>query len=91
MLPISISIRQLKTHLRTYINRVRSGETIIITEGDRPIAQIIPFGISHDARVHPKEHAGLLAWSGRKLSPHTPVARARERKSVADLLLQDRE
>lgn len=89
--PISVGIRELKTHLGMYLERVQAGATVIITDRGRPVGRIIPIGTPLDARIQELAHAGLLAWSGRKLSPHTPVARARERKSVADLLLEDRE
>jgi hypothetical protein len=35
-------------------------------------------------------HAGVIAWSGRKLGSTSPVARVGGKQSVADLLVQDR-
>jgi len=35
--------------------------------------------------------AGLVAWNGEKLPPLAPVAKAKGKKTVAELLLEDRE
>jgi hypothetical protein len=35
--------------------------------------------------------AGLITWSGQKLSRIAPVARTHGQQTVADLLLEDRE
>jgi len=42
--------------------------------------------------IHPRDLATtLVAWSGRKLTPVAPVARMRGQRTVAELLLEDRE
>jgi hypothetical protein len=35
--------------------------------------------------------SGLLAWNPRKLGPLAPVARVRGKKTVSELLVEDRE
>ncbi len=44
-----------------------------------------------ETRVQELIQAGLIAWSGHKLAPMAPVARTRGKRTVADLLLEDRE
>ena len=39
---ISINIQEAKTHLSRYARRVKGGETIILCERNKPIAEIRP-------------------------------------------------
>jgi antitoxin (DNA-binding transcriptional repressor) of toxin-antitoxin stability system len=39
---ISINIQEAKTHLSRYAKRVKEGETIILCERNKPIAEIRP-------------------------------------------------
>jgi len=88
---MTIGIRELKTRLSAYMQQVKSGATVVITERGKPIARIVPLSPSVKNRVQELVQAGLMAWSGRKLAPLAPVARTRGRQTVADLLLEDRE
>ncbi len=63
----------------------------IITEREKSAACIVALTPSVERRVQELIQAGLLAWSGHKLVPMAPVARMRGQRTVADLLLEDRE
>lgn len=84
-------IRELKTHLSAYLRRVKAGETIVITDRGTPIGRIVPVSASLGERMEALAQAGLIAWSGKALGKVAPVARTRGEKTVADLLLEDRE
>lgn len=88
---ITVGIRELKTRLGQYIERVQAGGTVIITDRGKPVGRIIPIGTSLEAQVHQLAQAGLLAWSGHRLTRHTPRARTKGSRTVADLLIEDRE
>ncbi|MBI1864889.1 MAG: hypothetical protein HYR98_04040 [Nitrospirae bacterium] len=45
---------------------------------------------SLDERLQAMLQAGSLAWSGKTLKPMIPVARASGKRTVADLLIEDR-
>jgi hypothetical protein len=64
--------------------------TVIIMEREKSAARIVPTP-SVEMRVQELIQAGLLAWSGHKLVPMAPVARIRGKRTVASLLLKDRE
>lgn len=87
----TVGIRELKTRLSAYMRQVKDGATLLITERGKPIGRIVPLSPSVETRVHELAQAGLVAWSGRKLVPRAPVAQTRGRRTVADLLLEDRE
>jgi prevent-host-death family protein len=84
-------IRELKARLSAYMQQVKAGAAVVITERGKPIGRIVPLSPSVEDRVQELVQAGLMAWSGRRLIPLAPVARARGRQRVADLLLEDRE
>jgi len=91
MTQVTVGIRDLKAQLSKYIQQVKAGETVIITERGKPIGRLVPTEPSTDVRLKELEQAGMLAWSGRKLQPAAPVAQTRGDKTVAEMLLEDRE
>jgi prevent-host-death family protein len=91
MTQMTVGIRELKTRLSNYMRQVKSGTTLVITERGKPVGRIVPLSPSVETRVQELAQAGLIAWSGNKLAPMAPVARTQGRRTVADLLLEDRE
>ena len=91
MTQTTVGIRDLKARLSSYMRQVKDGATLVITERGKPIGRIVPVSHSVETRLRELIQAGLVAWSGRKLMPMDPVARTRGRRTVADLLLEDRE
>jgi len=88
---MTVGIRELKARLSHYMQQVRAGATLVITERGKPVGRIVPVRPSVEARAQELVQAGLVAWNGRKLAPIAPVAHARGRQTVAELLLEDRE
>jgi prevent-host-death family protein len=88
---ITVGIRELKTHLSSYVRRAKSGASVVITERGTPVARIVPIGRSLANRIEDLVEAGLITWSGKNLSRIAPVARTQGQQTVADLLLEDRE
>jgi len=50
-----------------------------------------PLTTSVQSRMQELILAGLVAWSGHNLAPMAPVAQTRGNRTVAELLLEDRE
>ena len=84
-------IRDLKTHLSRYLRQVEAGQTVVITRHGKPIGRIVPVTESTAAQLDTLKQAGLIAWNDEKLQPSAPVAQARGERTVAELLLEDRE
>ena len=91
MSEMSVGVRELKSRLSEYLRRVRAGETVLITDRGQPVGRIVPVGQSLDERLEAMAQGGLILWSGNRLSPVAPVARARGDHTVADLLVEDRD
>lgn len=70
---------------------VRAGTTIVITDHGEPVARIIPASISLHERVEALGKSGAIAWSERRLRPGKPAGKARGTKTVADLVVENRE
>ncbi len=93
MSELLVGIRELKSRLSHYMRHVKSGQTVTITERGKPIGQIIPIvqEQSLEERLEAMAEAGLLEWNGQKLEPTSRVARTQGDRTVAELLLEDRE
>ena len=87
----SIGVRELKNRLSEYLRRVKAGESINITEHGQPVGRLVPPAQPLEDRLQAMIQAGQLLWNGKKLEPMPPVARLRGERSVADLLVEDRE
>jgi prevent-host-death family protein len=86
-----VGIRELKAQLSSYVQRVKAGDTVVITERGKAIGRIVPMERSVEERLQELVAVGVVDWNGQKLEPVTPVARTRGQKTVSDLLLEDRE
>jgi len=88
---LTVGVRELKSRLSQYLRQVKPGNTVVITERGRQVGRIVPAGLSLEERLRAMTEAGLLLWSGQKLKPMAPVARARGDRAVADLLVENRQ
>lgn len=86
-----VSIRELKSRLSHYLRLTKAGESVVITERGTPIGHIVPASATTEERIAAMLKAGMVAWSGKKLGPLSPIAKARGKRTVADLLVEDRQ
>lgn len=91
---ISVGVRELKAQLSVYLQKVKAGETIIITEHGKPIGRLTPLPKTKEERIQAAIDAGLISWSGRKFEP-LPDSELIElepgaEKTVTDILLEMR-
>ncbi len=92
MAQVTVGLRELKARLASYVREVKAGNTLIITERGEPIGRVIPVKQSSvQARTNELVAAGLVAWSGHSLTRRTARARIRGKRTVAELLLENRE
>jgi prevent-host-death family protein len=85
-----VSIRELKSRLSHYLRLARKGESVVITDRGVPVGRIVPVGQDLGQRLNALREAGLAQWSGQRLLPRKPVAKVRGKKTVAQLLVEDR-
>lgn len=54
----TVGVRQLRQNLSKYLDRVKDGESLLVTERGREVARLIPAGRSADAYAHLAERFG---------------------------------
>jgi len=89
-----IGIRELKSRLSECVREVKTGGTIIVTEHGRAVARIIPDTTPDTTALRERlellVRTGAVLWSGRRFRPGKPVARLRGKRSLSDLVIEDR-
>lgn len=83
-----VGIRELKNGLSGYIDRVREGEEVIVTDRGRPVARLSPLGAAQD-RLAELVAAGVVrppSSPGRYL----PKRRIAAKGSVSELVAEQR-
>jgi len=83
-----IGVRDLKTHLSLYLEKVQKGHTVIITSHGKSIAQITPAKEDLMERVKALQAAGLIAWNGKKPSIRKPKLINTSDKLMSDLVVE---
>jgi len=85
------SVRELKSRLSHYLRLTKAGASVVITERGTAIGRIVPVGKGLEERMAVMLEAGQVQWSGHKLAVMQPLARVRGKRTVAELLVDDRE
>jgi prevent-host-death family protein len=83
-----VGIRDLKNGLSSYIDRVRNGEEVIVTDRGRPVARLSSLEAAYD-------HLAELIAAGIVRAPtsserHTPPKRIKSKGPVSDLVAEQR-
>jgi prevent-host-death family protein len=90
----TIGIREFKEQLSGHIREVKKGATLVITERGKPVARLLPVApanTSVDEKLQQLVKTGVISWSGRKLAPDVPAIPVRGSKTVAEMLIEDRD
>ena len=87
----TIPLRQLRARLDECLRDVKKGATIVLTEHGRPVARIVPEAELLDERLRALRNAGVILWNGRRLAKTKPVARVRGKRTVASIVVDNRE
>jgi prevent-host-death family protein len=88
----SVGARELKMRLGTYLRQVQDGETIVVTEHGRPVAELRPIplaGGEAEMRLDELAALGLLSRGSGGLAPWEPLALAGP--GLAEAIDEDRE
>ena len=83
-----VGIRELKNGLSKYIDQVRTGEEIIVTDRGRPVAKLSPLDASNDRLV--ELVASGVVRPPQSLKRHQPGVRIKSKGTVSDLVAEQR-
>jgi len=86
-----VGARELKMRLGGYLQQVRQGRTLVITDRGQPVAELKPLhGTGADARMEQLKALGAVTRSeDRPLAPFRPIRSIGP--SVSDAILEDRQ
>ena len=90
-----VGIRELKSSLSACVREVKTGGTIVVTEHGRPVARIIPDSApdtdSWRQRMEDLVATGAIQWSGKRFQPPKLRGRVSGKRTVSDLIIENRE
>jgi prevent-host-death family protein len=86
-----IGISDLRVHLSAYLREVKNGEIINITDRGQAVAQLVPVPKTPEQRLAGLVAAGIADWNGKTLEPVKDKPQVRGTKTVADMIIEDRE
>lgn len=86
--PVSVGIRELKESLSAYVERVKQGEALTVTEHGTPVARLIPAGVPAGFAQLVAE--GRVVWPKERAVLRAPHVRLRGRKTASDFVIEDR-
>lgn len=87
----SVGIRELKGTLSKCVRQVKTGMTIVVTDHGKRVARIVPEAESLEERLETLKTSSTVQWSGRRLRKIEPEVRTRGKRTVADLLVENRD
>lgn len=87
---IRVGTRELRNKFSEYLRRVKKGQTIIITERGKVVAQLGPAKQSVEERIWAMVDAGLADWNGEKPKPHKPKIINKTGRLMSDMVVEDR-
>lgn len=88
----TVGIRELKARLSAYLQEVKKGRTILITEHGKPVGHITPVVKSVEERLHDLARGPNYTWSGKKLQAGKPLKINRQgKKMISDIVLENRD
>ncbi|MDE3076597.1 MAG: type II toxin-antitoxin system prevent-host-death family antitoxin [Chloroflexota bacterium] len=89
---MKVGIRELKTHLSSYIKSAERGETIIVTDNGVPIARIEPFKQTElPATFRRLVERGLVADKGPPRNLPQPLPSLAGGRQLADYVVEERD
>ncbi len=87
----TVNVRELKNRLSHYLRLTKAGQSVEITERGTPIGRIVPTTVSIENRIDAMAQAGLVLWNKHKPKPMAPVTKSRGKRTISDLVSEDRE
>jgi len=83
-----VGIRELKNNLSKYLQDIRRGKSLVITDRQESIALIEPIKTSSLKNIYPLLENGIASWNGGK--PRGTSIKITGRKTVSKRVSEDR-
>ncbi|MDZ4826626.1 MAG: type II toxin-antitoxin system prevent-host-death family antitoxin [Actinomycetota bacterium] len=86
--PLEVGVRDLKNNLSRYLERVRAGDQVVVTDHGRPVARLTPMDPGVD-RLAELVASGVVR-APKDATRHRPARRVRAKATVSDLVHEQR-
>jgi len=90
----TIGARELKTRLGAYLQQVRQGRTLVITDRGQPVAELRPLRgpTNEDTKLEHLQALGAVTWAERRpLATLRPIRARGGGRLASDAIVADRE
>ncbi|MCX8062398.1 MAG: type II toxin-antitoxin system prevent-host-death family antitoxin [Anaerolineales bacterium] len=92
MSEIFVDTQQLKNRLTQYLDAVKSGQTVIITQRGKPVGRIIPLVDHQVDRLIQLVQMGMIEWNGKTIPPsYQPKIPNKSTHLLSDVIIEERE
>lgn len=86
---MDVPVSELRAHLKTYVDRARAGERVVVTERGVPVARLVP--VDAEGLVERLDREGVLTRARRATRPRaTEARRVKAAGPVAELVAEQR-
>lgn len=85
---MDVAISELRANLKSYVDRARGGEHVVVTERGVPVARLVP--ADHEELLDRLEREGVLTRATRPKTRSSKGRRVKETGPVADLVTEMR-
>ena len=86
---MDVGIRELRASLSRYVDRVKQGEEIVVTEHGKPVARLVP--MNGERKIDRLIREGSLAPAGRPKRPPPRPIQTEDDVSLSDIVLEMRD
>jgi len=93
MKEVHVDVKELARDVDRYINLVKMGDVIVITESGLPIGRIVPAGSAErDVKrvITALLETGKIEWDGQRFRPTMPRVANKGDKTASDVVSEDR-
>jgi prevent-host-death family protein len=85
-----VGVREFKARMAEYLRRVKAGEELELTDRGDPVCRLVPTADALRQRFLALASAGVLQWSGESPAIPDRLVPSKGRKTVAEMVIEDR-
>ena len=86
---VDVGIRNLRADLSRYVERVKQGEEIVVTEHGKPVARLVP--MNGERKIDRLIREGVVRPARRPKGPLPEPIRLQGGATVSDILIDQRD
>ncbi|MGE0877288.1 MAG: type II toxin-antitoxin system Phd/YefM family antitoxin [Acidimicrobiia bacterium] len=85
-----VGVRELKNHLSSYLDKVKQGDELLITEHGKPIARIVAVDSVTDLRAKLIEEGVIRPATAKRKLPSKTIKLKGDGPSISEMVIEQR-